>query len=1053
MTNEELKNQIDLSALNSLTEEEKAVAINILKQYASTGNSEILDDLKYKDFDEIPVNIDTFLHDKKYLGKALYDADGRFTIFPYWEKVLKDIFPTNLTTKYNNIVFTGAIGLGKAQPLHSEVLTKTGFKKMKDLQLGEFVFGNDGKLHQIIGVFPQGVKPTCKVTFTDDTSTLCCDEHLWTVYNTKSKKWTTVETKQLMDGSRNLKHSKGHRYKIPITSPIEFESQNLIIPAYTLGVLLGDGAITTSVRFSSNDLEIVDNITKEILSGYEVRKNKAYLTYSICKIRNNTYYDKDKKAHIPTPNVYFEYIKQNNLNVKSENKFIPKEYLLNSVKNRVNLLQGLMDTDGYISKDGSIIEYTTTSEQLKNDFIWLVESLGGVCRVRVKYPSYRNKTGALIKGLRCYSIGIKLPKTISPFKLTRKKNRLSFKSFDPYRYIKDIEYIEDQECQCILLDSKEHLYLTNDFIVTHNSTIAVICLLYLLYRLLCLKDPYVYYGMQQIDKITISLMNITLENAKGVALDKMNQMILASDWFLAHGEMTGTTNLIYRPEKHIEIITASSNNQIIGRALFANFTDECNFALMANPEKQKTKMLKMVTQIDARMRSRFMRGTYLPTLNILASSKDTEQSFLEDYIKNKQENESKNTLIVDEPQWIVDNRKDSPVKFNVAIGNKFLANELLPLDITDSELASYRNKGYEIWKVPIGYLDTFQQNLDEAICSIIGIATASSLKYISGVKLNQTKTDSYVNPFVKDVITVGNAADDFVQYYQYFNLGLVNETDMSKPLFIHLDMSMTGDKTGIAGVWITGKEPNIKNLTDGDETTHEVTVADQTNNQQEISRDLHYKLAFSVSVQAPKGAQVSFAKNRNFIRWLRDKGFAIKSVSSDTFQSATLHQELTNDGFKTSIISVDRLAKDANGKPACLPYQFLKAAIYERHLTMYQKCDLLTNELVSLERKSDGHIDHPQNFSKDQADAVCGALWAASKFSEEFSYEYGDIIDTNFKANYDNRLAFKQQQIVDFEEELAKINLKSSTSSTDHNQNKEEDSNSILILEDGIFVL
>lgn len=100
-----------------------------------------------------------------------------------------------------------------------------------------------------------------------------------------------------------------------------------------------------------------------------------------------------------------------------------------------------------------------------------------------------------------------------------------------------------------------------------KSTVADICLLYLLYRLLCLKDPYLYYGLQPVDKLSISLMNITLENAKGVALDKMNQMILSSAWFMAHGEMTGTTNLVFRPNKHIEVITASSNNQVIGRCL------------------------------------------------------------------------------------------------------------------------------------------------------------------------------------------------------------------------------------------------------------------------------------------------------------------------------------------------------------------------------------------------------------------------------------------------------------------------------------------------------
>lgn len=126
------------------------------------------------------------------------------------------------------------------------------------------------------------------------------------------------------------------------------------------------------------------------------------------------------------------------------------------------------------------------------------------------------------------------------------------------------------------------------------------------------------------------------------------------------------------------------------------FEDEVNFSLMSNPEKQKQRMLKLITQIDARMKSRFMRGTYLPTLNILASSKDTEQSFLESYIKNKQDNESKNTLVVDEPQWVVDGRKDSPIKFYVAIGNKFLANELLPLNVTEAQLDEFRAKGYEL---------------------------------------------------------------------------------------------------------------------------------------------------------------------------------------------------------------------------------------------------------------------------------------------------------------------------------------------------------------------
>lgn len=692
---------INLEALDGLTEQERAVAIEILKQYSSTGESALLDELKNYDFEEVPVDITTFIHEKKYLGNGLYDQEGRFTLFPYWENKLKEIFPDNITTAYNTVVLTGAIGIGK-------------------------------------------------------------------------------------------------------------------------------------------------------------------------------------------------------------------------------------------------------------------------------------------------------------------------------------------------------------------TLFADICLLYMLYRLLCLKDPYLYYGMQPIDKISISFMNITIENAKGVALDKMNQLILSSEWFMAHGQMAGTTNLIFRPEKHIELIAASSNNQIVGRALFCSFEDEANFSVFNNPEKQKKKMMKIITQIDARMRSRFMRGTYLPTLNIIASSKDTEQSFLEAYIDDKIKNESKTTLIVDEAQWIVDPRKDSPIKFYVAIGNKFLANELLPENASEELVNEYRSKGYQLVQVPVGYLDVFQQNLDEAICSIIGIATASSLKYISGVKLNEIKTTEYINPFAKDVIEVGNAKDDFLQYSNFFDKTVVSQNDISRPLFIHLDMSLSGDKTGIAGVWITGKESNIKTPLLTGNTAASLEQAEY--NQLELASDLHFKVAFSVSIKAPKGSQVSFSKTRNFVRWLREQGFAIKCVSMDTFQSANVRQDLVNDGFKVEVISVDRVTKDANNKPLCLPYHYLKSTIYEHRLALYQKCDQLTDELVGLERKSDGHIDHTKEGidSKDQADAVCGAVWAASKFSEEFSYSYSDHLNAALDANSDKSDDYQKHQLINaFEDELKNVfGNKNQTiySGADNDKSSQDEYQQYMDISDGIII-
>jgi len=515
-----------------------------------------------------------------------------------------------------------------------------------------------------------------------------------------------------------------------------------------------------------------------------------------------------------------------------------------------------------------------------------------------------------------------------------------------------------------------------------KSTIAVICLLYLLYRLLCLKDPYLYYGMQPIDKITISLMNITIENAKGVALDKMNQMILSSEWFMNHGEMAGISNLEYRPDKHIELIVGSSNNQVIGRALYANFVDEVNWGLTNDVEKLKKKQLQLISQIDARMKSRFMRGTYLPTLNIIASSKNSDQSFLESFIETKKKNESTNTLIVDEPQWVVDSRKDSKEHFFVAIGNKFLANELIPLNSPKELISEYRAKGYNILEVPIGYYENFKENIDGALTDIAGIATASSLKYISGIRWNEIKTDSYKNPFTKEIIEVGNAKDDVSQYQDYFDLTKVPSTLKSKPLYIHLDMSMSGDKTGIAGVYVVGKSPKVEG--------------------ESSSKEMFYQVAFNVSVKAPKGYEISFDKNRTFIRWLKQQGFRVRGISSDSFQSAQIQQQLNADGFNSIIVSVDRL--DPTSKQ-CLPYAYLKSTIYDRRLIVYKDCDFLTEEVLGLERESDGHINHPEGGtkgSKDAIDAVCGALWNASQHADEYSYEYGE--NANMVADFNDYL-------------------------------------------------
>lgn len=534
-----------------------------------------------------------------------------------------------------------------------------------------------------------------------------------------------------------------------------------------------------------------------------------------------------------------------------------------------------------------------------------------------------------------------------------------------------------------------------------KSTEAVIVGIYELYKMLCLKNPYTHYGLMPTDLITFAVLNITIDAAEGVAWNKMQSLIQSSPWFLNHGTISKGINPEWRPPKGIELIYGSQPRHILGRAVFWAFLDEVSFQPNKDINEQKRKAKEMVNTALRRMQSRFQHGELNPTILCIASSKRTDQSYMESFIEEKKKQDSKKVLVVDEPQWVVRPDKVSKRWFKVAVGNKFLDSEVLPLDVDEELLTLYRNRGYTIIDVPYGYYEEFLDDVNDALNEIAGISTTSSNRYFNGPRLAKIKTDSYKNLFTKEIIQVG--ADEPTQYYDFIDLERVPQGFKEKPLYIHMDLSESGDKTGIAGVWVVGKKPPTPD--------------------HPISKDLYYRLAFSVSVKAPKGHDIDFEKNRNFIYWLKDQGFKIKKITTDTFQSFDTGQMLKKKGYDYEELSVDRTVK-VNDKYVCLPYQTLRTAIYEERLEMYEN-SFLTEELLGLERNnSTGKIDHsPSGInSKDSADAVCGALYTASLNAEEFAYEFGETVDTVIETNKatDNE-SIKKQMILDFEEELKKM--------------------------------
>ncbi|MGH8481617.1 MAG: PhoH family protein [Nevskiaceae bacterium] len=362
---------------------------------------------------------------------------------------------------------------GRAQPYFSRVLTPQGWRPIGTLKPGDSVIGSDGRPTDVLGVFPRGRHEVFKVSAQDGASTLCCGEHLWTVHTLDDHKHGTgpraLETRQMIG---RLRRHHQHRYELPLLSgPALFPPRHVPMDSYALGLLLGDGCITgkTTPSFSTTDPELLvalegalDQIRLVATSGYD------YKLRHVSGTRGG--------ARIPNP-VTLTLRELQLCGTSSHTKFVPKEYLYNSPEARLGLLQGLLDTDGGpVSQEGRTcrIQYATTSPHLRDDVIFLVRSLGGVAYWRTRAAAGRKPGRARGRdiGYRhdAYILDIRLPEGIGPFRLRRKAEAYARAGGGrPMRHIDSIEPMGVQDVLCIKVAAADSLYVTDDFLLTHNT--------------------------------------------------------------------------------------------------------------------------------------------------------------------------------------------------------------------------------------------------------------------------------------------------------------------------------------------------------------------------------------------------------------------------------------------------------------------------------------------------------------------------------------------------------------------------------------------------------
>lgn len=362
-------------------------------------------------------------------------------------------------------IVRSATGSGKAQPLDAKVLTPTGWALMGEIKAGALVIGADGKPKKVLEVFPQGEKDIYKVSFSDGSFTKCCEDHLWltSTFNDRSHRKIIKKIRPLNEIKKTLyRYDGSSNHAIQMVEPVNFEPQDVLIDPYLLGLLLGDGcfASKTNVSLSNLDDEIIKYCENSILPYNLILKKHGRCDYYLV--------NKTKKA-FQKNKLMSELNKYNLMGKLSYRKFIPKQYLFNSVEVRLSILQGLMDTDGFISSNGLSTIFYTTSPQLSKDVQFIVQSLGGKAVIKNKKTKYTYKN-VKKQGKDSFAVFISLPNNIIPFRVSRKLSRIKNKvKYFPIRYIRNIELIEKKQAQCILIDSEDHLYITDDFIVTHNT--------------------------------------------------------------------------------------------------------------------------------------------------------------------------------------------------------------------------------------------------------------------------------------------------------------------------------------------------------------------------------------------------------------------------------------------------------------------------------------------------------------------------------------------------------------------------------------------------------
>ncbi|MFL5882759.1 MAG: ATP-dependent DNA helicase RecG, partial [Actinomycetota bacterium] len=289
---------------------------------------------------------------KRLLASLPYQLTGAQS------RVMAEIGADLARTKPMHRLLQGEVGSGKAQPIHSLVLTPSGFKRMGAIEVGDEVVNPTGEITVVTGVFPQGLRDTWRVVLSDGTSVECDDEHLWLVKTSCGwHRGDTAHVKTTHELRGDLtKRNGSSKWYIPVAAPVELEcGEERPLDPYLLGLLLGDGSFRANLRFSTADEQIVEAVSETLPPDCYLKRDPSRpYDYLIRRRFRANQYD---------PHPVAAALKRLGLRgARSCDKYVPRAYLVAPIKVRHAVLQGLLDTDGTLDvRRGSNVTFLSAS--------------------------------------------------------------------------------------------------------------------------------------------------------------------------------------------------------------------------------------------------------------------------------------------------------------------------------------------------------------------------------------------------------------------------------------------------------------------------------------------------------------------------------------------------------------------------------------------------------------------------------------------------------------------------------------------------------------------